>query len=471
MVRTVLLILLLTISLSASAASIHGSALLVFNHDYGGAGDPAAARSEVESLAEELAALGFTTTLKENVPQGELRFTIEDFARRVPTHGVALFYFRGRMGVADGGVNLLPAINRSNAVTYPETGRASIQPLLGAFADQSGASLSIVMLEGAVADNWRSGLAALAVPHKVFLAQAQQGLAEGLAAGLEEGGMDLPTAIHAAAIAAGGWLTEPWPVSMPGTIRPTSPGIAAGQLAGDPWVSPLGSVMLWCPPRPRANGKGSLSGFWLGKYEVTRREFDLVTPKMPKVGQASRPNDPRDGIRYNDILLFITELNRQERFFGRLPQGWEYALPTSEEWEYASRAGSNGRFYFGGDIGSLPQHANFADRSLLLTGEHYYLYAERSFDDGHARSAPVGSYQSSPWGFHDLYGNLWEWTASDGELQSPVARGCSWVSPAEYCGAGFVQRFPRETERDFIGFRLALRKQREHSEPTRRQDD
>jgi formylglycine-generating enzyme required for sulfatase activity len=209
------------------------------------------------------------------------------------------------------------------------------------------------------------------------------------------------------------------------------------------------------------SGKGNEPGFWLGKYEMTRREFDLVTRKKPRGALASQPNHPRDAIRYDDILLYVEELNRRERFFNRLPGNWEYALPTDAEWEYASRAGSKTRFYFGSSPKLLPAHANFADRNLLETGDEYYHYADGGLDDGSVQLAPVGSYRPNPWGFHDLYGNLWEWTASSGERteqQSPVARGCSWVSIPAYCDSSFTHRFARDTERNFIGFRLALRK-------------
>jgi len=198
-------------------------------------------------------------------------------------------------------------------------------------------------------------------------------------------------------------------------------------------------------------------GFWLGKYEITKHQFDLVTRKLPRGALATEPNHARDAIRHDDILQFVGELNRRERFFKRLPDGWMYALPTETEWEYACRAGTDTTYSFGDDPALLPAHGNFADRRLLDTGDDYYRYAHHSLDDGVAHLAPVGKYRPNPWGFHDMHGNLWEWTATLDAAGHPIARGGSWVSRPDYCTSGFRRSFPTVTERNFIGFRLALK--------------
>lgn len=231
--------------------------------------------------------------------------------------------------------------------------------------------------------------------------------------------------------------------------------IAAGQKAGEEWTNGLNFTFCWCPGGDEV---GLEKGFWLGKYEVTKGEFDLVTPKKPRGALATESSHPRDAIRHDDILQFVDELNRRERFNKRLPEGWAYALPTEQEWEYACRAGAESVFSFGDDLASLSVHGNFADRKLFETGDDRYRHAHRSLDDGEAFLAKVGTYRPNPWGFHDMHGNLWEWTASLDGAGDPIARGGSWVSRSDYCESGFRRSFPVVTEKSFIGFRLALKR-------------
>jgi formylglycine-generating enzyme required for sulfatase activity len=115
-------------------------------------------------------------------------------------------------------------------------------------------------------------------------------------------------------------------------------------------------------------------------------------------------------------------------------------LPTEAEFEYALRAGTTTKYWWGhGNPGSR-RVENIADEAAknLLKG------IMSDYNDGAVRTASVGSYEANPWGLHDMSGNVAEWTAdwydenyygkspernpkgpSSGEYR--VLRGGSWL--------------------------------------------
>ncbi len=416
-------------------------------------------RTNAHAQSRLLEAKGLTTHIEFNLTPTNLQYSIQAFSQRTPTLGVALIAYSGP---------IFKAIKQGHEILYLSPGAqktgASIPPelnilrILNQLKIHSGASHSFLLVDNSGFSSEddieliHANLMAIKTRPNISLFHVNNGFEQALQA------LSIPTLK---------------------TAHHATDKVTNGGQAGDEWVNPLGSVFVWCPPRqaPASNvanerNREVLPGFWLGKYELTKREFDLVTYKAPSNALAIEPNHPRDAIRHDDILQFITELNRRERFAGRLPEDWEYALPSSAEWGYASRASfanraeqageKKSRYYFGETSEPLPAHANFADKSLLNSphnrNNEYFNYADASIDDGHAQLALVGSYQANPWGLHDVYGNLWEWTADSDEAGFPIARGCSWASIADYCDSDFVHQFAAQTERNFIGFRLALRR-------------
>lgn len=78
-------------------------------------------------------------------------------------------------------------------------------------------------------------------------------------------------------------------------------------------------------------------GFFLRRYEVTRREYLSVIGSKPS-HSAGNPNGPAEIMSSQDIVNYCARLTTCEREAGRLPAGWAYRLPTEAEHAYASLA-------------------------------------------------------------------------------------------------------------------------------------
>jgi len=122
-------------------------------------------------------------------------------------------------------------------------------------------------------------------------------------------------------------------------------------------------------------------GFYLGKFEVTQAQYESVMGKPAKVA-----NEPISGVKPFTALLFCDEITARI--------GLEVRLPTEAEWEYAARAGTDTRWFFGDDPSKLGEYAWFKDNSG---------------DKAH----PVGLKKPNPWGLYDMYGNIGEFVRDE----------------------------------------------------------
>ena len=103
--------------------------------------------------------------------------------------------------------------------------------------------------------------------------------------------------------------------------------------------------------------------------------------------------------------------------------GEGYRLLSESEWEYVARGGTGTARYWGESESGQCRYANGADAStnfLFRTG----------CNDGHARTAPVGSYEANGFGLHDVLGNVWEWVddCRNGSYAGAPVDGSAWES-------------------------------------------
>ncbi|NUP12683.1 MAG: SUMF1/EgtB/PvdO family nonheme iron enzyme [Polyangiaceae bacterium] len=134
-----------------------------------------------------------------------------------------------------------------------------------------------------------------------------------------------------------------------------------------------------------------LSAFYIDRTEVTQADYarcvDAGKCKAP-VCKKDRANDWDPAARATHPVVCIEweEARGYCAFAGK-------RLPTEAEWEKAAR-GTDGRFYPWGNDAPTCERANY-------------------YECGKKGTVPVGSYPSgaSPFGAHDMAGNVWEWTA------------------------------------------------------------
>src|SRR5262249_2637648 len=95
-------------------------------------------------------------------------------------------------------------------------------------------------------------------------------------------------------------------------------------------------------------------GYWLGKFEVTQAEWMRVMATTPWKGNERELDDvPVTQVGWDDAMEFSRKLTEREREAGRIPDGWEYTLPTEAQWERACRAWTVTNYSFGDDVSKL----------------------------------------------------------------------------------------------------------------------
>ena len=195
------------------------------------------------------------------------------------------------------------------------------------------------------------------------------------------------------------------------------------------------------------DNKVSMKSFYMGKYEITFAEYDQFAEatgrEKPDDKGWGRGNRPVMNVSWHDATAYAEWLSQQTRE--------TYRLPTEAEWEYAARAGTDTKYWWGNEIGS--NNANC-----------YKDYCGDSFE----YTSPVGSFSANPFGLHDTAGNAWEWTCSEytdkyngKEKQCSTSasrlslRGGSWDNGARYVRSAYRDRFTPTNRNNDVGFRVS----------------
>jgi formylglycine-generating enzyme required for sulfatase activity len=229
--------------------------------------------------------------------------------------------------------------------------------------------------------------------------------------------------------------------------------------SGVEMISLLGGEFMM--GEPGSEHKVILSPFYIDKYEVTQEMFRKL--ELPNPSHFKGDKNPVEMVAWVNAAVYCNERSLEEglnRCYNE--DTWEcnfeangYRLPTEAEWEYAAKAGTKTKYFFGTDQKNL---------------KNYTVYSKNSS----GKTAAVGSRKPNPWGLYDMYGNVAEWChdiySVDYYKFSPqkdprgplkgkerVIRGGSWRDPEE-----FFSSYTRAMDasindacilRDTIGFR------------------
>jgi formylglycine-generating enzyme required for sulfatase activity len=201
----------------------------------------------------------------------------------------------------------------------------------------------------------------------------------------------------------------------------------------------------------------TLKAFYMGKYPITQAQYEAVMGNNPSHFQTESKGwfstkkeplweHPVESVSWNDAKEFCRKLSQLT--------GENYQLPSEAQWEYACRAGSTTRYYFGDSENQLKDYAWYITNS-------------------NSHTHPVGQKKPNNWGLFDMHGNVWEWcednyvdnyknTPRDGtahkdqSTQYFVLRGGSWgINPNNRRSANRV-RYSCVSNFKSFGFRVIL---------------
>lgn len=204
--------------------------------------------------------------------------------------------------------------------------------------------------------------------------------------------------------------------------------------------------------------KVTLGPFFMDIFEVRQKEFEKVMGFNPSIfisgtftggslkpGQTSKDlakfkgyERPVERVSWNEAKEYCQQIGKR--------------LPTEAEWEYAARAGSTTKYYWGDKM------------------DISYSWNARN---ARSRSHLVGQKKPNAFGLYDMAGNIMEWVADWYDKNyyskspkinpkgpttgtSKVVRGGSWYAHPDYSRSAYRVRNDPTIKYTDIGFRCVL---------------
>lgn len=182
--------------------------------------------------------------------------------------------------------------------------------------------------------------------------------------------------------------------------------------------------------------------FYIGKYEITQAQWNAVMNDNPSMGERNS-NFPVENITWNQCQKFIDAINRLD--LGK------FRLPTEAEWEYACRAGTTTRYYWGDD----PDQKTMGD---------YCWYDSNSDLSG---PKEIGFKLPNAWGLYDMAGNVEEWcmdgftpgsekSQNDPSAPYRILRGGGWRFQGWFCRSSYRSYGLPDLRHSALGLRIVM---------------
>ena len=235
------------------------------------------------------------------------------------------------------------------------------------------------------------------------------------------------------------------------------------------WVKP-GTFTMGSPEDELGRQKQEIQhevtlthGYWIGKYEVTQGQYEAVMGANPSEFKGA--DLPVESVTWDETKEFCAKLTAIEKAAGRLPEGYEYTLPTEAQWEYACRAGTTTALNNEKDLTGKKECSE-----MDKVGWYWY--------NSDKKTHPVGQKLPNAWGLYDMHGNVFEWCLDycvyeneiiitdtyNNDIKNPlcmtglnhIMRGGGWNCHASRCRSALRSYSYPDTHNNNVGFRVSI---------------